>query len=277
MSDSALIPIEQRTVLFYDDEITTVLVEFEGRETIYVPVRPLCDFLGVNWDGQRQRLRRDLVLSEVAMSAVITTADIEPESRRPRTSTMLCLPLDFVNGFLFGISVSRVKDEVREQLIRYQRECYRVLADAFLQQETAVSSSEASLMQVREMGLAIARLAEEQIEFDRRLVSTETRLDTAAAVVGDVQKRLTAVEQKLASDTAVTDEQAMQISQAVKAIALAVGKQSGKNEFQGVYGELYRRFGITSYKLLPAAKFAEAMAFLTEWYVNLTGSEDIPF
>ncbi len=127
------------------------------------------------------------------------------------------------------------------------------------------------------MALAIARLAEEQIEFDRRLISTETRLYKAAAVVGDMQKRLTAVEQKLAPGTAVTDEQAMQISQAVKAIALMMEKRPGRNEFQGVYGELYRRFGITSYKLLPAEKFADAMQFLTERYVNLTGSEDVPF
>jgi len=133
------------------------------------------------------------------------------------------------------------------------------------------------LIQVREMALAIARLADEQIEFDRRLVSTETRLDKAAVVVGDMQKRLTAVEQKLTPGTAVTDEQAMQISQAVKAIAMEMEKRSGRNEFQGVYGELYRRFGITSYKLLPAEKFADAMQFLTEWFVNLTGSEDVPF
>lgn len=277
MSESALIPIEQRSVLFYDDEITAVLVEVNDRQVIYVPVRPICDYLGVSWDGQRQRLRRDPVLTEVAMSAVITTADIDPGNRRPRTSEMLCLPLDFINGFLFGISASRVKDDVRAQLIRYQRECYRVLAEAFLQQETAVSSTEASLVQVREMALAIARLAEEQIEFDRRLASTETRLDKAAVVVGDMQKRLTAVEQKLTPGTAVTDEQAMQISQAVKAIAMEMEKRSGRNEFQGVYGELYRRFGITSYKLLPAEKFADAMGFLTERYVNLTGSDDVPF
>jgi hypothetical protein len=32
----------------------------------------------------------------------------------------------------------------------------------------------------------------QQIEFDRRLASTETRLDIAASIVRDMQKRLTA-------------------------------------------------------------------------------------
>jgi len=49
MSDSkALIPLEQKTVVFYDDEITAVLVEMEGQRQIFVPIRPICDFLGVS-------------------------------------------------------------------------------------------------------------------------------------------------------------------------------------------------------------------------------------
>lgn len=275
MTSKALDPIEQKTVTFYDDEITAVLVDENGRQAVYVPVKPICDHLGVNWDGQRQRIRRDMVLNDVAMSAVITTVDIDSKSTRPRTSTMLCLPLDFVNGFLFGISANRVKDEVRAQLIRYQKECYRVLADAFLTRsiETSVSSANVTLLQVREMGLAIARMAEEQIEFEGRLTRAEGRLDRASVAFGDLTKRMGAIEQRLATGEAITDEQASQISQAVKTIAL-----SGPDKnFAKVYGELYRKFGITSYKLLPTKQFAEAMKFLTEWYVSLTGSDDLPF
>jgi hypothetical protein len=52
-------------------------------------------------------------------------------------------------------------------------------------------------------------------------------------------------------------------------------KETGSNQFGAVYGELYRKFGITSYKLLPAHRFEEAMKFLTEWYTTLTG--EAPF
>ena len=38
----------------------------------------------------------------------------------------------------------------------------------------------------------------------------------------------------------------------------------------------YRKFGIPSYRELPARRFEEAMRFLTEWYQTLTG-EDLPF
>lgn len=44
---------------------------------------------------------------------------------------MLCLPLDYLNGWLFGVDARRVKPEIRERLLQYQRECYRVLHDHF--------------------------------------------------------------------------------------------------------------------------------------------------
>ncbi len=40
MSDKALQPIEQKTIIFYGDEITAVVIEGDERE-IYIPLRPL--------------------------------------------------------------------------------------------------------------------------------------------------------------------------------------------------------------------------------------------
>lgn len=36
-------------------------------------------------------------------------------------------------------------------------------------------------------------------------------------------------------------------------------------------GELYRKFGITGYKQLPAAKFQVAMDWLNEWRESIEG------
>ena len=252
--------MEQKQVLFYEDEVTAVRMS-DG--AVYVPIRPLCDYLGVGWSGQYERLQRDPVLSEIMVSVRVTRT--QDQSRE-----MICLPLEFVNGWLFGISANRVKNNVRERLIRYQRECYKVLAEAF--QGTALAASAPStLVQVREMGLAIARMAEEQMAFDRRLGAAEEKL----VVVDELAERISAVEEKLSPSQLVTQEQASQISQAVKTVALAVGKKTGRNEFGAVYGELYRRFEITSYKALPAHKYTDALAFLTEWHLNVT--TDTPF
>jgi hypothetical protein len=257
--------IEQKTVLFYEDEITAVVVDEDGRQQVYVPLRPICEYLGLAWSSQLQRTRNDAVLSREATSVLIATQKSDESALGPKTSTMICLPLDMINGWLFGINANRVREDLRDRLIRYQQECYRVLAQAF-QSPAARSDASSTLMQVREMGLAIARMAEEQMEFDRRLAVTEGRVNQAAVVVADMRKRLTVVEQRLFPGQVVTDDQASQVSQAVKTVALALGKKSGRNEFGAVYGELYRKFGITGYKMLPASRFGEAMKFLTDWH-----------
>jgi len=258
LGDKALTPVEQRTVVFYDDEIpAAVVVGHESeRPNIYVPIRPLCDFLGVNYRAQRRRIDRDPVLANVVTEVQLATAG-GPQA-------MPCLHLDYLNGWLFGISAASVKEEIRERVIRYQKECYQALRDAF--QEPRVMDQ---LTQVEQLGHALITLAREQREFDRRLSSTEEEL-------ADVRQRVVAIEERVAPGEAVTEEQASQISQAVKAVAIALSKETGRNEFGGVYGQLYRKFGITSYKLLPAARFQEAMAFLTEWFRSIGDSPDEP-
>lgn len=118
------------------------------------------------------------------------------------------------------------------------------------------------------MAQAVARLARQQVVMEARLTG---RLE-------DYERRLEDIEATLGDpDRVVTPSQASQISQAVEAIAHEMGKHSGKNEYGGVYGELYRRFEITSYKLLPAQRFDEAMKFLTQWYLSIASSDEVPF
>lgn len=53
----------------------------------------------------------------------------------------VCLKMDLVNGWLFTIDSSRIKDDaVREKVIVYQRECYGVLAKHFLGRSAGVSA-----------------------------------------------------------------------------------------------------------------------------------------
>ena len=122
--EKAMVPVEEQTVLFYEDEITVVVVGADGAEQlIYVPLRPICEYLGIDWSSQRRRITNDPVLSRRARSVAVTAT--EAGGRREMT----CLPLDYLNGWLFGVSTNRIKDDsIRERLIRYQDECYSVLA-----------------------------------------------------------------------------------------------------------------------------------------------------
>ena len=259
----ALVPAEERTVEFYGDEIKGGRVTLPPSDSgVYVPIRPLTEFLGVGWRGQRERIQRDPVLSEEVRMVVLSTAGGPQE--------MTCLPLEFLNGWLFGISASRVKDEIRDRLITYQRECYHVLAEAF-QAPTDLSpeaaDSVAALRQIRSNALAVASLAEEQIRLTERL-------DRAAVIVGQHGRRITDLERRLAPPNAITDEQAAEIAQKVKAVAMQLTEANpGNNYFQSIFSEIHRRWGVSSYKNVHQGDFHNVMEFLDEWAAAAGGDD----
>lgn len=275
MTDKAIQPTEQKTVLFYDDEITAVRLA-DGR--VFIPVRPLVERLGIDWNGQRRRIIRDAVMSEEVASVDVTSTQGDGAEQR---RAMLCLPLDYISGFLFGINADRVNPEVREQLIRYQRECYKVLAEAFQDGRLATDPDvdiDALLQQgspaaqAYQIAMAVVRMARQQLILEARVEEHGTQLGQHGEQLGEHTERLDQLEAAV-SGKHVTEAQAMQLSQAVKAVALAIGKRTKRNEFGAVYGELYRKFSVNSYKLIPQRRFQEAMDFLNEWLQSHVGDE----
>lgn len=275
MAEKALVPIVQKEVVFYEDRLTAVLVDVNGEKHIYVPLRPICDYLGLQYTGQRDRIRRDPVLSEN-----IHRIRISRDAAEGSDQEMVCLALKFLPGWLFGLSVNRIKEELREKIIRYQRESYDVLWEAFQEGRLTTDSDFEDLLsndspaaQAYKMATAIMKMARQQLMLEARiethsskLIEHEQRLEEIESVLGDTGRY-------------VTPDQAMQISQAVKAIAMEIQKKTKKNEYGAIYGQLYRQFGITSYKQLPANKFESAMKWLTDWYRRVSGAtgENLPF
>jgi hypothetical protein len=258
----SLAVVEERQVAFYEDEIVAVRAE-DGE--VYIPLRPICDYLDLSWSGQRDRINRDAVLSEVVRFVRVTRTNSAGGN-----PNVLALPLEYLNGFLFGINAARVKEEARQNLIRYQRECYRILAGAFLRPADAPASAQAAaIIQVREMGLAIARMADEMLAIEQRTGHVESRLDKAAAFVAAINKRLTAVEQQVRAGT-LTEEQAREIQHRVNLIAREMSKFApAEKHHMGVYETLRHQTGATTYKSIPPKGYEAAIAFLDRWLESL--------
>ncbi|MBE2220380.1 MAG: ORF6C domain-containing protein [Anaerolineae bacterium] len=268
--EKGLTIIEQKQVAFYGDEVLAVQTK-DG--SVFIPVRPICDLLGVDWSAQRRRINRDPVLSEEIKSVVIAVAD----SYRTINREVLSLPLDYISGFLFGIDANRVKPELRERLIRYQRECYKVLAEAFQEGRLTTDPSFDDLLKQANSDVVEAyQIAQAIMKLARNQIMLESRLDDHGRTLEDHGRRLETIEADMhQEDRYISESQATQISQAVKTIAIALGKQTGRNEFGATWGEFYRKFGVSKYRYLPAAKFEEALAWLNEFYQSLTG--ETPF
>ncbi len=267
MSESkSLVPIEQKEILFYEDTIVAVRL---NNSSIFIPVKPICDLLGVGWGGQYRRIQRDPVLSKEIQRIDVT-------STRRGTQPMVCLPLDYVSGFLFGLNANRVKPELRERVILYQRECYKVLADALQEGQLTIDPTFDDLLANDTPAAQAYKMASAIMQMARQQLILESQLESHASQLSNHESRLEEIEATLGDPGHhVTPDQAMQISQAVKTVAIALGHQTKRNEFGSVYGELYRQFGVTSYKLVPANRFDEAMKFLANWHQDIAG--DSPF
>lgn len=90
----------------------------------YVPLARICVNLGIDWSSQLKRIQRDEILSEGMVKMTIPSKGGDQE--------MFCLPLEYLNGWLFGIEGSRVAPEIREGLATYKREAYGALYNYFV-------------------------------------------------------------------------------------------------------------------------------------------------
>ena len=124
MSNTSL----QRGTVDFHGHALTVITGPEGEHL--VAMKPICEAIGLQWEAQLKRIKRHPVLSQ-GMSIMDT-----PSAGGYQETT--CLPLDYLNGWLFGVDASRVRPEISERLVQYQRECFAALA-AYWQQGEAVN------------------------------------------------------------------------------------------------------------------------------------------
>ena len=269
--------LEPRIVPFYGDELVAVQ---QPDEAVFIVFNRICDALGFKRWSQARRIQAHSVLSTGFVTLTIQTEGGPQDAQ--------CLKLDLLPLWLAGVQASKVKAELREKLVRYQTEAAGVLWQAFKGQivvdEAAIIPAEddhaiQQLQQIAEMGRAIVRMAEQQIELQRQQQALVGRMDTAARVIKDMQGHLVSVdvrlgvlEDRLQPAAYITDAQATEISNKVKGLGeLLSRKQAGKNHYQGIFAELYRRFGVSSYKLIRQEQYAAVLAFLEEWRQSSTG------
>ncbi|MBA3946209.1 MAG: ORF6C domain-containing protein [Herpetosiphonaceae bacterium] len=265
-------PLERRIVPFYGDELIAVQ---RTDSTIYVLFTRLCENLGLARRSQILRIQRHAVLTKGLVTLPVTTEGGPQEAQ--------CLRLDLVPLWLSGLQAGRVKAEVQAKLVRYQEEVAVVLWQAFKPQMLVQPAGDAvgdglalqQLQQIAEMGRAITRMAEQQIDLQRQQQALVQRLDGAARVIkdvqwhlSDVQVRLGVLEDQLQPASYVTDAQATEISNRVKALGELLTTQGpAKNHYQGIFAELYRRFGVSSYKTVQLEQYTAVLDFLEDWRV----------
>jgi hypothetical protein len=160
---NALVSIGEVTIPFYDDNLIIQLGE-DGE--IYVALRPIVEALGLSWGSQLNRIKRDAVLSKKirTLSVFITNTQGEGSSQHRE---IVCLPRQYLSGFLFGISAARIKDsKLRTKVVQFQEEAHLFLDAAF------TGSAESALEAMRQKYL---RQGYDEAWIKQRQITIETR------------------------------------------------------------------------------------------------------
>ncbi|NMA39099.1 MAG: hypothetical protein GX937_02870 [Lentisphaerae bacterium] len=136
------------------DKATIEVTTIDGQP--HVVLKPIADALELDWDAQRRNIRQDPVLNSVTVITTATGAD-------GKQYEMLCLPLKYLNGWLFKVNANRYKGERRALIIRYQRECYGVLAAHFLGRPSSTPTPAGASVPVVRATLADVHAAVERV------------------------------------------------------------------------------------------------------------------
>lgn len=115
--------IEDRDIDHIEFDNTQISL-IEKDNELFVPLKPICKALELDWDSQNRNLRDDIVLSSVKVIMTSTGND-------GKQYEMIGIPLSYLNGWLFRINPARYEGDRRERIIKYQKECYQALFEHF--------------------------------------------------------------------------------------------------------------------------------------------------
>lgn len=94
------------------------LAVFREDEQDWVPLKPVCEGLGLNWAGERSRLKHD---------SKFTCRFMRLDGSGGRTREFLCLPVYQLVGWLVSINADRVRESGREMVKQFQQESLEAL------------------------------------------------------------------------------------------------------------------------------------------------------
>src|SRR5690348_11500817 len=134
--DAVIEPVEQKLVVLTPTGDDEVLAARTANSEIYLPIRPICAALGIQWATQRRKIMSDEVLTESTRTLRLQT--------RGGPQNLVCMDVEAIPMWLAGIEPSRVRADLRERLITYKRWVRKVVYEAFTRETGIVPSMAAA-------------------------------------------------------------------------------------------------------------------------------------
>lgn len=132
------------------NNVPITAIDEHGKKLI--PVKPICEALGIDYSRQLKRLKDDEDLSSVMGLKPTTGAD-------GKTYEMQCIPLEFIFGWLFTINPQNLAPEAQQAVRQYRMQCYRALFEYYTEPQTFLAQKQ------EQMELFVETYQEKQANF----------------------------------------------------------------------------------------------------------------
>jgi hypothetical protein len=139
---------------------------FKDNNENRVPIKPICEILGIAPNVQIEKIKNDEILSSVSMLSISTGSD-------GKQYEMITIPLKYVFGWLFTINPKNVNPEAKDLVLKYKKLCYDILYKYFVEYKEFVEERQ--------------KLMEEQIDI---IKGARKNFRTARSIMYDAEKTL---------------------------------------------------------------------------------------
>jgi hypothetical protein len=248
-------PLQRLEDITFDGDTFPAIVR--SGDGVAIPVRSICEALGLDVERQSSRLRDHEVLSQGLRVVRL------PMSGQLRS--VVAILHKYIPFWLATINPRYVKKDVRPKLVRYQIELVDVLAALYgaeLQpvptdvDASAVGTLKAQMVTtMRELRLIREALISTQQRTDEHLDLHDQQIQALEGLMDDLQ-------QQMATHTTITSGQQELIKRAIQRLATRYKRRFN----QDIYARLFTQFcvdlGTPKYSLLPAGKYTQALDWL---------------
>jgi hypothetical protein len=269
------IPIEQEAIPFYGHELVAVQL---GDGRIAAVLRWICEGLHLNQQSQMRSIR-----GRRALAQGLVEVSVQTEGGR---QAMPALTLQVLPGWLFSIDERRVREEARDDLVRFQLECVDVLAEYFVRKHqpalpmVADSAAVAVAAQITELS-GVVNLLREHLEgllaVPDQVRGLTEQMGHVAAIVEVLAERQDAAETHIAKiderTQRLTTAHARTVQEQVDRLVRETSYLPIPLTYAIVYGRLKHRFRASSYREIPDERFDEVLAYLRDEFRQATDGE----
>lgn len=251
-------PVRIEQLQFVEDHLVAAVLDGEG---VAIPIRVVCDALGLDTEAQSQRLRDHDVLSQGLRIVRV------PLNNRIRS--VVAILHTHIAFWLASITPNLVAEAVRPKLIRYQEELVVVLNALYGPNLEAVPTA------AFESGTVPDLVAPMELATTRRelvtlraalldLIQAQRQTTEQMALLSERVDGVADLVDELRTIAKIHPAQAEYLQRAIKRLALRVQQKtrSERNMYELLFGQFKISMGIPRYDALPIQQYDRAIQWL---------------